>query len=242
MAYGASPISLPVLEQALAKFPGIAFMQAYGMTETSPVISVSPDWTHQAEGIASGLVRSAGRGGFGGLVKIVDEEGNEVPRGVVGEIIVCGPNVMLGYWNRPEETAKALRNGWLHTGDGAYMDERGFLFIVDRLKDMIVTGGENVYSAEVENVVARHPSVQSCAVIGIPHERWGEAVHAGVVLHAGRDVCSADRRAHCAQHIAGYKCPKSVEFVAALPLSAAGKVLKRDLRAPYWKDQNRAVN
>lgn len=242
MAYGASPISLPVLEQALAKLPGVAFMQAYGMTESSPVISISPEWTHEAEGIASGLVRSAGRGGYGGLVKVVDEDGNEVPRGTVGEVIVCGPNVMLGYWNRPEETARTLRNGWLHTGDGAYMDERGFLFIVDRLKDMIVTGGENVYSAEVENVVARHPAVQSCAVIGIPHERWGEAVHAVVVLREGSDVCADDIRAHCTQHIAGYKCPKTVEFVTALPLSAAGKVLKRDLRAPYWKDQKRAVN
>jgi long-chain acyl-CoA synthetase len=217
-------------------------MHAYGLTEAAPVVSVSPHSSHGPEGIASGRVRSVGRGGYGGMVRVVDEDGNEVPRGTVGEIVACGPNIMQGYWNRPEETAKALKNGWLHTGDGAYMDEDGYLFIVDRLKDMIVTGGENVFSAEVENVIARHPAVAMCAVIGIPHERWGEAVHAVVVLTPGSELTEAQVREHCASHIAGFKCPKSVDFVAALPLSAAGKILKRDLREPYWKDQARAVN
>jgi long-chain acyl-CoA synthetase len=163
-------------------------------------------------------------------VKIVDPHGQEVPRGTVGEIIVRGPNVMQGYWNKPEETARALRDGWLHTGDGAYMDEQGYLFIVDRLKDMIVSGGENVYSAEVENVLARHPAVALAAVIGIPHEQWGEAVHAVVVRKPGAEVDEEQLRLYCREFIAGYKCPKSVEFRDALPLSAAGKILKRELR------------
>ncbi|MNJ15853.1 Long-chain-fatty-acid--CoA ligase [compost metagenome] len=242
LAYGASPISPTLLDKAMAALPGIEFMHAYGLTEAAPVVSVSPHSSHGPEGIASGRVRSVGRGGYGGMVRVVDEDGNEVPRGTVGEIVACGPNIMQGYWNRPEETAKALKNGWLHTGDGAYMDEDGYLFIVDRLKDMIVTGGENVFSAEVENVIARHPAVAMCAVIGIPHERWGEAVHAVVVLTPGSELTEAQVREHCASHIAGFKCPKSVDFVAALPLSAAGKILKRDLREPYWKDQARAVN
>lgn len=242
LAYGASPIAMTVLEKALAAFPDIEFMHAYGLTEAAPVVSISPPGNHGPEGIASGRVRSVGRGGYGGLVRIVDEYGNEVPRGTVGEIVTCGANIMQGYWNRPDETAKALKNGWLHTGDGAFMDEQGNLFIVDRLKDMIVSGGENVFSAEVENVIARHPAVALCAVIGIPHERWGEAVHAVIVLAPGSQASEAEIREHCARHIAGFKCPKSVEFSTAMPLSAAGKILKRELRAPYWKDQARAVN
>ncbi len=242
LAYGASPIALSVLERAIDALPGVAFMHAYGMTETSPVISVNPAANHGPEGRASGLVRSAGRAMLGVEVRIVDEHDNEVPRGTVGEIVVRGANVMKGYWNRPEETAKTLRGGWMHTGDGAYMDEQGYLFIVDRIKDMIVSGGENVYSAEVENIIARHPGVASCAVIGIPHEKWGEAVHAVVVPKPGHALGEADIRQHCQQFIAGYKCPKSVEFSSELPLSGAGKVLKRDLREPFWKDQTRAVN
>ncbi len=242
LAYGASPISSTLLEKAMEAFPGIEFSHGYGLTEAAPVVSINPAESHGPEGIASGRMRSIGRGGYGGMVKVVDEAGNEVPRGTVGEIVACGPNIMLGYWNRPEETAKALRNGWLHTGDAAYMDEDGYLFIVDRLKDMIVTGGENVFSAEVENVIARHPAVAMCAVIGIPHERWGEAVHAVIVVTPGSELTEAQVRAHCAAHVAGFKCPKSVSFVDALPLSAAGKILKRDLRQPYWKDLARAVN
>jgi long-chain acyl-CoA synthetase len=137
---------------------------------------------------------------------------------------------MQGYWSKPEETAKALRDGWLFTGDAAWMDEQGYLFIVDRLKDMIVSGGENVYSAEVENVLARHPAVALCAVIGVPHEQWGEAVHAVVVRKPGAKVDAEQLRRYCREFIAPYKCPKTVEFRDELPLSAAGKVLKRELR------------
>jgi len=240
--YGASPISAGLLDAALAALPQVQFFHAYGLTEAAPVVSVNPPANHGAQGRASGLYRSAGRPGYGVTVKIVDPDGAEVPRNTVGEIVVRGPNIMQGYWNKPRETAETLRGGWLHTGDGAYMDDNGYLFIVDRIKDMIVTGGENVYSAEVENVISRHPAVASCAVIGVPDPRWGEAVHAVVVLKPGVQADEAQLREHCRQFIAGYKCPKSIEFRAEMPLSAAGKILKRDLRNPYWKDHSRQVN
>jgi long-chain acyl-CoA synthetase len=239
--YGASPISAGVLDKALAALPGIEFFHAYGLTEASPVVAVNPPANHLGAARESGLYRSVGRAGLGVTVRIVDAEGAEVPRNTVGEIVVRGANVMQGYWNKPAETAQALRDGWLYTGDGAYMDDNGYLFIVDRLKDMIVSGGENVYSAEVENVLSRHPDVAQCAVIGIPDARWGEAVHAVVVLRPGCESSEERLRAHCRQFIAGYKCPKSVEFRDAMPLSAAGKILKRDLRAPWWSKQSRQV-
>lgn len=242
IAYGAAPIAAPVLEKALQLLPGVQFMHAYGLTEASPVVSINSWHNHTPEGIASGLYRSIGRACPGVLVKIVDEQGREVPRDTVGEIIVRGANVMQGYWNKPAETAQALRNGWLHTGDGAYMDEQGYMFIVDRMKDMIVSGGENVYSAEVETALARHPAVASCAVIGIPHDKWGEAVHAVVVLQAAHSATEAELIEHCRGLIAGYKCPKTVEFRADLPLSGAGKILKRDLRSSFWEGRARAVN
>jgi long-chain acyl-CoA synthetase len=241
MVYGASPIAEPVLERAMALLPGVAFTHSYGMTELGGATTNPPE-NHGAEGRASGLSRSAGRATFGVDVRVVDASGREVPRGEVGEIIVRGPNVMLGYWNKPEETARALKGGWLYTGDGGRMDEGGHVFIVDRLKDMIVSGGENVYSAEVENVIARHPAVQACAVIAVPHAQWGEAVHAVVVRKPGSQVDDADLHAHCQGFIAGYKCPRSIEFREALPLSAAGKVLKRELREPHWAGQARQVS
>jgi long-chain acyl-CoA synthetase len=239
--YGASPIAAGVLDAVLAALPGVRFYHAYGLTEASPVVSINPPRNHDPDGRASGLHRSAGRVGFGVMVKVVDPDGVEVPRNTVGEVIARGANVMLGYWNKPEETRAVLRNGWLHTGDGGYMDENGYLFIVDRLKDMIVTGGENVYSAEVENVMSRHPAVAQCAVIGVPDPAWGERVHAVVVVRAGHEVDEQALREHCRRFIAGYKCPKSIEFRVSLPLSATGKILKRDLRAPYWNNEARQV-
>ncbi|MFY9959331.1 long-chain fatty acid--CoA ligase [Pseudomonas sp. Hg5Tf] len=233
LTYGASPSAGEMVEQLLARLPDIELSHSYGLTEACPVVSSNLPCNHRPEARVSGLSRSVGRGGLGVQVKIVDPQGREVPRGTVGEIIVRGPNIMQGYWNKPEETANALREGWLYTGDAAYMDEQGYLFIVDRLKDMIVSGGENIYSAEVENVLARHPSVAQCAVIGVPHPQWGEAVHAVVVRNPGAQVDAAQLRAHCRQFIARYKCPKTVEFREQLPLSAAGKVLKRVLRERY---------
>ncbi|MGR4868269.1 long-chain-fatty-acid--CoA ligase [Variovorax sp. LARHSF232] len=239
--YGASPISEAVLERAMAALPGIGFVQAYGMTELSPLATVNPAWTHTPEGRKTGKLRAAGRAGYCIELRIVDPEGNEVPRGTVGEVAVRGPNVMQGYWNKPEQTAAAVRNGWMHTGDGAWMDDDGFIFIADRLKDMIISGGENVYSGEVENAVAQHPGVAACAVIGIPSEQWGETVHAVVVRKPGQELTAEALITHCKALIAGYKCPRSVDFVEALPISGAGKVLKTKLREPFWQGRERAV-
>ena len=242
IVYGASPISEAVLDRAMAALPGVDFAQAYGMTELSPVATINPPLYHSAEGRKLGKLRSAGRASFCSEIRIVDTHGKAVPCGTVGEVTVRGPHVMKGYWNKPEMTALAIRDGWMHTGDGAYMDEDGFVFIVDRMKDMIITGGENVYSGEVENAIGRHPAVQACAVIGIPDSRWGEAVHAVVVRQPGTEVSIDDLIAHCRTLIAGYKCPRSVAFVDALPLSGAGKVMKAALREPFWREQTRAVN
>ncbi|AYC32752.1 long-chain-fatty-acid--CoA ligase [Pseudomonas cavernae] len=242
LTYGASPSAGAMVEQVIAALPGIELSHSYGLTEACPTVSSNLPDGHTEEARRCGRSRSVGRGGFGVLVKIVDEQGQEVPRGTVGEVIVRGPNVMQGYWNKPEETAKALRVGWLYTGDGAYMDEDGYIYIVDRIKDMIVSGGENVYSGEVESAIARHPAVLMCAVIGIPSEQWGEAVHAVVVCKPGIELAEDEVRAHCRESIAGYKCPKTVEFRAELPLSGAGKILKRDLREPFWAGKSRAVS
>jgi long-chain acyl-CoA synthetase len=241
IAYGASPMSEAVVDRAMKALPGVGFIQAYGMTELSPLATLNPAWYHTAEGRKAGKLRSAGRASHCTEVKIVDADGREVPRGTVGEVIVRGPNVMQGYWNKPEQTAAALKNGWMHTGDGAYMDEEGFIFIADRLKDMIISGGENIYSAEVENALAQHPAVAACAVIGIPSDQWGESVHAVVVLKPDVKPEASELIDHCKALIAGYKCPRSVDFVAALPLSGAGKVLKTTLREPFWRGRTRNV-
>lgn len=240
--YGAAPISEAVLDRALAALPGVAFVQGYGMTELSPMASTLPFYYHRIEGRKKGKIRSAGRALCTVEIRIVDPYGHEVPRGTVGEVAVRGPNMMQGYWKKPAETAAAIRDGWMHTGDGAYMDDDGFIFIVDRLKDMIISGGENIYCGEVENAVAQHPAVAACAVIGIPDEKWGEAVHAAIVLKPGAGVTADDIRAHCRKLIAAYKCPQSVEFREVLPLSGAGKVLKTTLREPFWKGSVRAVH
>ncbi|MCY1288860.1 Long-chain-fatty-acid--CoA ligase [compost metagenome] len=196
---------------------------------------------HSEEHHHSGKMYSAGKAVACVELRIVDTEDNEVPRGTVGEIVVRGPNIMLGYWNKPEATAEVLRDGWMHTGDGGYMDADGFIFIVDRMKDMIVSGGENIYSAEVENAVSSHPAVAQCAAIGIPHHKWGETVHVVIVLKPGHSACESDIVSHCRELIAGYKCPRSVEFRASLPLSGVGKILKNELRKPFWEGRTRAI-
>jgi acyl-CoA synthetase (AMP-forming)/AMP-acid ligase II len=239
--YGASPISEGVMRRALAAFPNARFVQAYGMTELSPCATILPSWYHTPEGQSVGKMRSGGRATFTTEVMIVGVDDKEVPRGTVGEVCVRGPGVMKGYWNKPDLTQAALRGGWMHTGDAAYMDADGFVFVVDRVKDMIISGGENVYSAEVENAVAQHPAVAACAVIGIPSEQWGETVHAAVVLKPGQTVTADEITAHCKTLIAGYKCPRSVAFVEALPLSGAGKVLKTKMREPFWAGRQRNI-
>jgi long-chain acyl-CoA synthetase len=217
-------------------------MQVYGMTETSAVMTVLPWSMHTPEGRKQNKLRSGGRSSLHVQVRIVDDQDRERPRGEVGEIIARGPNVMQGYLNKPEATQAALRGGWMHTGDMGYMDDDGYVFIVDRLKDMIISGGENVYSAEVENAIARHPAVAACAVIGIPCKEMGEKVHAAVVLKSGQSLTSEDLYAHCKTLIAGYKCPRSIEVRESLPVSGAGKVLKTELRKPYWEGLGRSVN
>ena len=242
LVYGASPIQEKVVRDLMALLPELRLYQAYGQTEMAPLISILGPEHHSDAGAAAGMLRSCGRPGLCVEVCIVDADGKEVPRGTVGEITARGPNMMTGYWNKPEQTRAALPgNGWLHTGDGAYMDDNGFLYIVDRVKDMIVTGGENVFSAEVENVLANHPDVAMCAVIGIPHDEWGEAVHAIVVPKPGTTPTAEALIAHCKEFIASYKCPKSVELLKALPLSGAGKVLKTQLRDPHWQGKTRRV-
>ena len=239
IVYGAAPMPLALLERALDALPTVEFIHTYGMTETAASVCVNKD--HSAEARRTGVVRSAGRAGYGTEVRIVDALGEEVPRGTVGEITVRGPTVMLGYWNKPEETRAALRDGWLYTGDGARMDEQGNIYVVDRIKDMIISGGENVYSAEVEQAIVQHAAVAACAVIGVPNVQWGEAVHAVVVLRPGARLDAAALGAHCRTLLAAYKCPKSVEFRAALPMSAAGKVLKNALRQALSAQQNTAA-
>ena len=240
--YGASPISEALLDRALARWPAVRFTQLYGMTELSPVCTVLHAEEHVGVARVKNRHRSAGRATFGLEVEIVNPEGMPVARGEIGEIVVRGPNVMAGYWDRPEETSKAIRGGWMHTGDGGYMDDEGFVFVVDRLKDMIISGGENVYSIEVENVLARHPAVLQCAVIGVPDAHWGERVHAVVVLRPDCTLSEKDLGPWCRQYLAGFKIPRSFEIgVKPLPMTSAGKILKRELRAPHWQNQERKI-
>lgn len=224
--YGTSPISDALLERCRLAFSEAEFVQAYGMTELSPTVTVLDEEGHRDPKHR----RSAGRVAPHALVKVVDQQGEEVPRGTFGEVIATGENVMLGYWKKPAETAEAIRDGWIYTGDGGYMDEDGYLYISDRIKDMIITGGENVFTSEVENAVASHPSVAQCAVIGVPDEVWGERVHLVVKLHAGTSATLLEIQTHCRAEIAGYKIPRSMTVVDEFPTSGTGKILKRELR------------
>jgi acyl-CoA synthetase (AMP-forming)/AMP-acid ligase II len=226
VGYGGSPITDAVLRRAMAALPGCAFVQGYGMTELLTATLLG-DEDHR-RGDRAG---SAGRAVGHTEVRIVDPVGNEVPAGTVGEVTVRGPSVMAGYWDQPEETAAAIRDGWMRTGDGGYLDRDGYLYVVDRVKDMIISGGENVYSVEVENAIGQHPAVAACAVIGLPDADWGERVHAVVVPKPAASVTLDELRAHTSRLIAGYKAPRSLEVVDALPMSGAGKVLKAELRA-----------
>lgn len=240
LSYGAAPMPQALIEALLARLPHVGLVQSYGQTELSPVATMLLPRDHVA---GSGLLRSAGQVVPNVELRIADIEDNALPPREVGEVQVRGATVMAGYWNRPEETARALAGGWMHTGDAGYLDERGYLYLVDRLKDMIVSGGENVYCAEVENALHDHPAVLECTVFGIPHERWGEAVHALVVARPGAAVGEAELIAHCRTRIAGYKCPKAIEVRSEpLPRSGTGKVQKAQLRAPWWEGLTRKVN
>jgi long-chain acyl-CoA synthetase len=234
LTYGASPMPVAMLDTLMSTYPDLELSQGYGMTECSAVLTFLDARDHQAGGKR---LRSAGKAVAGVSLSIQDDDGNELPRGETGEVCARAGNFMTRYWNKPEATEEVFRGGWYHTGDAGYLDEGGYLFLVDRVKDMIVTGGENVYSVEVENCLSRHPAVAQVAVIGIPHDVWVEQVHAIVVLHPDANVTAEELQEHAKEMIAGYKVPKSIEFRAEpLPLSGAMKVLKRELRAPYWED------
>ncbi len=241
--YGASPMPEGVLLKALEVMPDCALMHGYGMTEASPIVTLLPTRYTTLTGPYAGRIKSCGQPAHTVEVKIVDENRTEVPFGTCGELAIRGPNIMLGYWNKPKETAAVLVDGWYYSGDAGYMDEEGFVFIVDRLKDMIISGGENIYSAEVEDAISKMPQVAEVAVIGVPDDKWGERVHAVVVPRAGHSVTAEEVIAHCHKFIAGYKCPRSVEIrKETLPLSGAGKILKTVLREPYWRGHTKGVN
>jgi acyl-CoA synthetase (AMP-forming)/AMP-acid ligase II len=239
LTYGASPMPAVLLDRLLDMLPDLELNQGYGMTECSSILTfLGPD-NHKS---GDPKLRSVGRPVPGVELSIQNEAGEMLNAGETGEVCAKGGNFMTEYWRKPEATAEAFDGGWYHTGDAGYLDEEGFLFLVDRVKDMIITGGENVYSVEVENAISSHAAVEQVAVIGIPHELWGEQVHAVVVRTADVVVTEEEIIEHARATIAGYKVPKSVEFRdEPLPLSGALKVLKRALRDPYWKDQDVSI-
>ena len=240
MLYGASPIPAALLRECIEVFK-CGFVQAYGMTETTGVIVALPPEDHVVEG--SERMRSAGKALPGVELAILDHGGNRLPPGEVGEVATRSGSNMVGYWNLPEATARTLdANGWLRTGDAGYLDKDGYLYIHDRIKDMIISGGENIYPAEVESAVCDHPDVAEAAVIGVPDDKWGEAIKAIVVMKPGKTATASDIINFARERIAGFKTPKSVEFIEALPRNPSGKILRRHLRDPYWAGRDRQVN
>ncbi len=240
LSHGASPIALELLKRADELFR-CELIHLYGATELSPLATI---FRHEDTFLGDpARSKSCGVVPPGVGLEIRDPAGRPVPVGEVGEVTVAGPNVMVGYWNKPDQTTDVLRDGWYSTGDLGYLDDEGYLYLVDRSKDMIVSGGENVYCTEVEDAIYTHAGVLEATVFGIPDEQWGESVHAVVVLRDGSDLDEAALIAHCRDQIAGYKVPKSVSFQSdPLPKSGPGKVLKRELRAPYWEGRERAIN
>jgi fatty-acyl-CoA synthase len=238
---GSSPISEQTLLGARAAF-GCEVVHAYGLTESTAGLStMAPaDYARARRGRPE-LLRSAGRALPGTELRVVDEDDRPLPPGETGEIVARGPQLMRGYWRRPEATAETLRDGWLHTGDVGMLDDAGYLYIQDRLKDVVVTGGLKVYPQMVERVLQAHPTVSEVAVIGVPDETWGESVRAIVVPRAGAAALEAELIGFCRERLGGFQCPRGVTFVEALPRTATGKVLKRALREPYWSGQERRV-
>ncbi|MGI9235093.1 MAG: class I adenylate-forming enzyme family protein [Woeseiaceae bacterium] len=238
IAHGGSPIATEVVRRAADAFPTAEFVHVYGMTEGSPLVT---GLRNEQKLLDVDRSRSCGQPLIGVQVKIIDEHGSELPMGEVGELAARGPNIMMGYWKKPEQTEEVLSNGWYRSGDMGYMDNEGFVFLVDRAKDMIVSGGENVYCTEVEEALYKHPGVLEAAVFGVPDEAWGEAVHAVVVPRD--NVTPEELIDFCRQHIAGYKLPKAITLSAdELPKSGPGKILKRELREPFWEGHDRKVN
>jgi fatty-acyl-CoA synthase len=239
MLYGASPIPAALLKECIEVFK-CGFVQMYGMTETTGTIVALPPEDH-VEGLDR--MRSAGKALSGVELAILDPEGKPLPPGEVGEIATRSGSNMEGYWNLPEATKKTIdADNWLRTGDAGYMDKDGYLYIHDRIKDMIISGGENIYPAEVESAICDHPDVAEVAVVGVPDDQWGEAVKAMVVMKPGKEATAADIIGFTRTRIAGFKTPKSIEFIEALPRNASGKILRRHLRDPYWAGKDRQVN
>ncbi|MFO1394067.1 MAG: long-chain-fatty-acid--CoA ligase [Steroidobacteraceae bacterium] len=241
VVHGGSPIATQLLRRAGETFPGLELGEVYGATELSPIATLL---IGEAEWLDHPRARSCGQPARGTRIRIASRDGRTLPQGEVGEVLVRGPQMMPGYWNKPEQTAAALRDGEYWTGDLGYMDDEGYLFLVDRSKDMIISGGENIYSSEVEDVLYRHEAVLEAAVFGVPDDKWGEAVHAVVVPRAGHEhVDPAELIAFCRDRIAHYKVPRGIDLRREpLPKSGPGKVLKRELRAPYWAGRERSVN
>jgi long-chain acyl-CoA synthetase len=243
LVYGASPISEEVLARSVTTF-GCKFWQAYGLTETTGAVVNLPPADHDVNGPNRHRLRSCGLPGPGVEVRIVNTDTfADCEQGEVGEIWIRSPQVMKGYWNMPDETAKSIdADGWFRSGDAGYLDADGYLYIHDRVKDMIVSGGENVYPAEVENVLMGHPGIADVAVIGVPHEKWGETAKAMVVRKPDVEVTEQDIIDYARERLARFKCPTSVDWIDALPRNPSGKILKKDLRAPYWEGRSRNVN
>ncbi|MFC4294780.1 fatty acid--CoA ligase [Novosphingobium tardum] len=239
--YGAAPIPLELLRQAVETIPNAGFVQCYGMTETTGTIAALPPEDHDLNG--NERMRSAGKALPGVEIRIIGDDGNELPLGQVGEVATRSSNNMLEYWKLPDATAKTVTpDGWVRTGDAAYMDADGYVYIQDRIKDMIITGAENVYPAEVESAIYGHPDVAEVAVIGVPDAKWGEAVKACVVPKPGHAVDPASVIAWTRERIAGFKVPKSIDVIDALPRNPTGKIMRRSLREPYWEGMDRQVN
>jgi acyl-CoA synthetase (AMP-forming)/AMP-acid ligase II len=239
ISYGASPISEKVLIDAMRVFK-CDFMQVYGLTETTGAITLLPPEDHDPANVKKLL--SCGFAQEGVELRIVGDGGEDLATGQVGEIAVRSRQVMGGYWNLPDATRRAIQGDWFFTGDAGYLDDKGYLYIYDRVKDMIVSGGENIYPAEVESALFGHPAVADVAVIGVPDERWGEAVKAIVVKKPGASLGAGELIGFARERIAGYKVPRSVDFLDALPRNPSGKILKRELRKPYWGSRTRQIN
>ena len=236
--YGSSPMAVEWIRRTMEAFPHVNVMQGYGLTETSPILTTLDEDVHVAA-MESGeydILKAAGRPLIAVDMRIVDDHGKEVALGEEGEVVVRGPNVTSGYLNRADENANAFRDGWFHTGDLGRMDENGFMFLLDRKKDMIVTGGENVYSSEVEAALYQHANVHECAVVGVPDDKYGEALFAVIVPRPGTRLSEDEIIEHCRGRIGGYKIPRRMAFVEALPKSAMGKILKTELRKIYGAD------
>jgi long-chain acyl-CoA synthetase len=225
-------------------FGKVSFLQGYGLTEASPTMCTLLPEDHVVEGPPELTSRmySVGQEMYFVHVKIVKEDGTEVAPGEVGEVLGKGKNIMMGYWKLPEKTRETVINGWLHTGDLGYMDKAGYVFLVDRKNDMIITGGENVYPNEVENLLMAHPAVLEAAVIGVPDQKWGEAVKAIVVLKQGKTATADEIIKYCKSKLAGYKCPKSIDFKDVIPKTGAGKISRSALKKDYWKGQDRMIS